>query len=65
MWLFNADVSTESSETELSILSTAEVIEKLKRQPDGTNAMLHVTSWTGSSASVKTLSQSRRISSGE
>jgi len=28
---------------ELMILPTAEAIEKLKRQPDGTNAVLHVT----------------------
>jgi hypothetical protein len=28
---------------ELLILPTAEAIEKLKRQPDGTNAILHVT----------------------
>jgi len=27
----------------LMILPTAEAIEKLKRQPDGTNAILHVT----------------------
>jgi hypothetical protein len=44
MWLFNADVSMESRKIELSILPTAKVIEKLKRHPDGTNAMLHVTS---------------------
>jgi hypothetical protein len=37
-------VSIESSKIELLILPTAEAIEKLNRQPDGTNAMLHVTS---------------------
>ena len=55
MWLFNADVSMESNKIELSILPTAEVIEKLKRQPDGMNAMLLVSSWTGSSENLFTV----------